>query len=73
MHSPGLLSLNVEDTEFQCLFEGRKVIGFPRPEIVFKTDDINIIPGMESFERITIISLDHGRGRGECTTYSGVQ
>ena len=58
------LSLNVEDTGFQCLFEGRNVIltceifGFPRPEIVFSRDDINIIPGMAGFERITIISLD---------------
>ena len=68
------MSLNVEDTGFQCLFEGQNVIltceifGFPRPEIVFKRDDIIIIPEMESFERITIISLDYGRGRGECTT-----
>ena len=58
------LSLTVEYTRFQCLLEGRNVIltceifGFPRPEIVFKRDDINIIPGMAGFERITNISLD---------------
>ena len=59
------LSLTVEGTGFQCLFEGRNVIltceifGFPRPEIVFRRDfNFIIIPGMEGFERITSISLD---------------
>ena len=58
------LSLTVVDSGFQCLFEGRNVIltcdifGFPRPEIVFKRENMNVLPGMVGFERIINISFD---------------
>ena len=48
----------------QCLSKGQNVIltcdiyGFPRLGIVFRRENVVIIPGGENFERITKISSD---------------
>ena len=58
------LTLTLEDDEFKCLSPGQDIIltcdifGFPRPEIVFSKNGMNILPGRESFMRITNIIPD---------------
>ena len=60
----GLTLMMEGDDKVQCLSEGQNVIltcdinGFPRLGIVFRRENVVIIPGGENFERITKISSD---------------
>ena len=61
------------DDKVQCLSKGQNVTltcdiyGFPRLGIVFRRENVMIIPGGENFERITKISSDQVSWCSYCT------